>query len=218
MAIVGYWRMNGNSNDASGNGNNGTATSITYSQANGRLNQGAGFNGTSSKILKSSYSWDFSTNPFTISIWLKTNVSATTANGYSVIRIDNEFGSPRRLYGLQMSSTGFLGRIKLFLYDSSTGLSQDTWSIITINDGKWHNVVACRATAGTYIYIDGKLDNSNTANIINTSVVPTKTVAFGANTANDEFYSGSLDEIIIDNTAWSAAQVKNEYSRVKGFF
>jgi len=43
MAIKGYWRLNGNSNDASGNGNNGTDTNITYSQANGVLNGGAGF-------------------------------------------------------------------------------------------------------------------------------------------------------------------------------
>ena len=42
--------LNGNSNDSSGNANNGSDTNITYSLANGKLGQGAGFNGSSSLI------------------------------------------------------------------------------------------------------------------------------------------------------------------------
>lgn len=43
--------LNGSSADSSGNNNNGTDTSITYSQANGKFGQGAGFDSTSDKIL-----------------------------------------------------------------------------------------------------------------------------------------------------------------------
>ena len=39
--IKGYWMLNGNSNDYSGNGNNGIDTNIAYSQGYGLLNQGA---------------------------------------------------------------------------------------------------------------------------------------------------------------------------------
>lgn len=44
------YHFDGNSNDLSGNGINGTDTNITYSLANGKFGQGAGFNGLSSRI------------------------------------------------------------------------------------------------------------------------------------------------------------------------
>ena len=42
--------LNGKSTDSSGNGNNGTNSNITYSLANGKFGQGAGFNGSSNSI------------------------------------------------------------------------------------------------------------------------------------------------------------------------
>lgn len=38
---AGLWHLNGSSTDSSGNGNNGSDTNITYSQANGKFGQGA---------------------------------------------------------------------------------------------------------------------------------------------------------------------------------
>src|SRR4051812_13528905 len=47
--LVSYYRLDGNSNDAVG-ANNGSDTNISYSAGNGKINNGAGFNGTSSRI------------------------------------------------------------------------------------------------------------------------------------------------------------------------
>ncbi len=44
--MAGYYRMEGNSNDSSGNGNNGTDTSMTYNLASGKFGQGASGDGT----------------------------------------------------------------------------------------------------------------------------------------------------------------------------
>src|SRR5260221_9800184 len=48
--IISYWKLDGNSNDATANANDGTDNGITYSNANGKINQGAGFDGSTSKI------------------------------------------------------------------------------------------------------------------------------------------------------------------------
>jgi len=48
--ILGYWKLDNNSNDATGNGNNGTDTAMTYNTTHAKINQSATFNGTSSRI------------------------------------------------------------------------------------------------------------------------------------------------------------------------
>jgi hypothetical protein len=48
MALIAHWPLNGNTNDISGNGYNGTPTNITY--AAGKIGQAASFNGTNSDI------------------------------------------------------------------------------------------------------------------------------------------------------------------------
>src|SRR5690606_35078959 len=48
-ALVAYWKYNGNSNDSSGNGHNGTDTSMTYGA--GQVGDCAIFNGSTSKII-----------------------------------------------------------------------------------------------------------------------------------------------------------------------
>ena len=67
--LIGYYRLNGNSTDESGSGKNGTDTAITYSDANGRFGNGAGFNGSSSKITFSAIIAPTST--FTFLAWVK---------------------------------------------------------------------------------------------------------------------------------------------------
>src|SRR5262249_19231261 len=47
--VVDYWKLDGDSSDSVG-GNNGSDSAITYSTANGVINEGAGFDGSSSQI------------------------------------------------------------------------------------------------------------------------------------------------------------------------
>jgi hypothetical protein len=46
MALIAHWPLNGNTNDVSGNGYDGTPTNITY--VAGKIGQAASFNGTNS--------------------------------------------------------------------------------------------------------------------------------------------------------------------------
>ena len=71
-SVIAWWKLDGNSNDASGNGHNGTDTAITYTT--GKINQAASFNGTTSKItVPDSDAFSFNggspDKPFSISLW-----------------------------------------------------------------------------------------------------------------------------------------------------
>ena len=75
--LISYWKLDGNSNDAAGS-NNGTDTDITYSSGNGKIGQGAGFNGTTSKIVGQS-TIILPVNA-TIACWFKVNGVPSNAN------------------------------------------------------------------------------------------------------------------------------------------
>jgi hypothetical protein len=83
--LVAYYPFNGNANDASGNGSNGTPFNITYGQDRfGVAGAAAFFNGNNSFILVTNF---FSSQPtqITYSIWFATPVQASWMNLTSVL-------------------------------------------------------------------------------------------------------------------------------------
>lgn len=214
MAIKGYWKLNGNSNDYSGNGNNGTDTAITYSQANGRLNQGAGFNGSSSRIVNSTIT-NFQTK--TISAWIKTGIS----NAYQDIFCQQNVvsGSNYSASEFRLTNTGKLNYTET-QYPSGLGDGLISASNVPLNS--WVHVAVVLNVNSCKLYVNGKNTDSKTlASRINvftpySSIIGAFQWTNGG--AYSNFFNGSIDEVIIDNTAWSAAKVKNEYYRIKGFF
>ena len=223
MAIVGYWKFEGNANDYSGNSNNGTATSITYSQANGRLNQGAGFNGSSSVIQVTSSSSIALSSVFTISAWV--NPTALPPANDTLISLvckyDNVSGQVSGYdFRLYKSAAG-VQRIGLI---TASGMVTGGGDVdYTLSTGKWSNVVGVYNGSYSKIFING-IFIGQVANTITPST-SSKLLNIGnfgyytaASTTLARWFNGSLDEIKIDNTVWSDAKIKNEYARIKGFF
>lgn len=218
MAIKGYWKLNGNSNDASGFGNNGTDTAITYSQANGRLNQGAGFNGISSKIVFSNQVIPLGEK--SICFWFK----STNTSLYKVI-VDNSNSNSTIVNGTYIdvrASTGY----PIFISTKATSGIYRFFITIpqNITDGKWHFVVftwdGTTNANGVMGYVDAILKVQGTASAIETSNANNNLnvgYAIDAGFTNGRMI-GSLDKLKIKNTAISPAMIKNELSRVKGFF
>ena len=68
--LVGWWPFNGNANDESGNGNNGTVNGATLTTDRfGNVNQAYGFDGNSQNIEVSNSS-SLNPNELTISVWI----------------------------------------------------------------------------------------------------------------------------------------------------
>lgn len=200
----GLWHLNGNSNDSSGNGNNGTDSNITYGLAYGKLGQGASFNGSSSLItLPSIIS---GTGDATFVMWIKTTennkafLSKRDNNntGIFVLRVGN---STLNFWDYNGSAFQF--------NPSSTGST-------TINDGSWHMVGFTRiGTAGKY-YVDGKLDGTTTA--ASNLSWNTQAIRIARDVVNNEYTNLITDEIIIEGKAWSDADFKKYYTYSKGRF
>lgn len=212
-----YWRLEGNSNDAKG-ANNGTDTSITYGTAYGRFNQGATFNGSSSKIIFGDV-LDVAASAFSIGCWVMLNnnytnvhsiISKGTYNdaGY-IILVDNG-----------TATTDSVGVAGLGKASWEVGV---TWGFTTmmISPNVWHHLVYVRSISGgnetNDFYVDGVLDGTytratqNTGNNNSLMFGARDTGGAGLGTARD-FLNGSIDEPFFFDRALTAAEIINLYS------
>lgn len=195
IPLTSYWPLDGNSGDSVGS-NNGTDTAITYSNANGKFSQGAGFNGTTSKIVITDATSLKPTGPFTLGLWFKTSTT----------------GATQELFQSFSQNTNIAG-IGLYIYtdnkvyfqigrNTGTGSADNTSisSSATVTDGNWHYVVAVYQSGFMKLFVDGVLVSSVS------SVVPayaaTNYVRVGCGNlsgTDTNFFTGDIDDIFLIN-------------------
>ncbi|MBI5385060.1 MAG: hypothetical protein HZA90_10280 [Verrucomicrobia bacterium] len=194
--LVSYWPLDGNSKDAAGS-NNGTDTAITYSNADGRIHQGARLNGSTS-VIRTATRLSFS--DFTFAAWVK-----TTANNVEIVADDSgpgQYAASMRvashtvMFGVGLTGTGWMGNVV-----GSTPVAY----------GNWHLVVGTRHGSTYTIYVDGKQDGQATGSPMPTTSIP---IAIGAEIYGGalwEVMNGDIDEVGIWSRALSAEEVNLLY-------
>lgn len=204
--------LNGSSSDSSGLGNNGTDTNITYSQANGKFGQGAKFTSSSnSKITMPNY---IVKGAKTVSLWLKhtqtsffryiDNIGVTNQNGFNIFH-----GGSSPNY-----------EINFELFQSGNKVIDLKITSTIINDGNWHLIThtwdGTTNTNTAKLYLDGALKVQGTSSSTETNN-PTRNLTLGEYNSSYD-YDGSIDEVIIENRAWTAEEVKKYFTYSKGRF
>lgn len=213
-STVSYWKFDtGNSND-SVTTNNGTDHTIAYSTGNGKLLEGAGFNGTSSYINFGDVSGRYgatglanSSNSLTFSVWAKQTTKGVAAQIFQARAVaGNNQG-----VDLFMTSGNFI-QIR---FSSNGGAQQFPISSGTFTDTtSFHHIVAVYdASAVTItVYFDGVVVTGLNA------VAVTETWSLGAGAGNldvgafgsfasTNWFPGAMDEIGLWSRALSATEV-----------
>jgi len=202
-----YYKLDGNSTDSVASAN-GTDTSITYSSGNGKIDQGAGFNGSTSKIALPNNDWSQSTG-FSVSAWVKSSASTDQM----IIARDNVSGTGRMFF-LRLELT--TGKAEFLRFDSSTSVVTDIKSSSAYNDGNWHHIVATfDNTIGSKIYVDGTSvasDAVTTNNVSGANSVPYIGIFNGASSQ----MNGAIDEVGIWNRGITSAEVTQLYNSGNG--
>ena len=140
--LVGYWPFNGNANDESGNGNNGTVNGATLTaDRNGVANSAYDFSGVNDNIEIPTTNEKFNNQQYTISLWFKSN---------------SNFSS---VYGGTDVNPAFISRC------SDQSNIYDNFVIFEINGGINFNSGKSAQVAASYIS-DKNIFNSNWQNII----------------------------------------------------
>ena len=201
-----YYPFNGNENDATGNGYNGTINGNASFVADrfGSNNGAVTFPDKTSNISLANTQTMNLENGFTLSAWVKFK---TTSNTISAIIAKHNCGSANGfIFGIDNG-----GQVGLWL-SHSVG-----WGIVKTNmtfiENNWYYVTATynSENAAAKIYIDGDLKNTATLNYSSFSSYPITIGEVYNNVCTAANMSGAIDEVRIYNIPLNDAEVLNLY-------
>lgn len=200
--LIAHYTYDGDANDQSGNGYNGTVNGATltndrYGNANGAYS----FNGSDNYINANNLvSYPTGDVEITYMAWVKI-ASSHTGNIISFGEtIDNKRSS--FLYEGGSNNLSYIGQNNDFR----------TSNVPVI--GEWTHVAVTKSGSTIIIYIDGTEVGQGT--LANSSNITLQDLIIGANPgANNEFFNGDIDEVRIYKKALSASDISTIYADEK---
>jgi hypothetical protein len=226
--LVGWWPFNGNANDLSGNGNNGTVNGATLTtDRNGVANSAYSFSGTTTNteiITGDCSSFPSGNSPRSISIWyygINTSTTSQQLLGYGgetcgqsfIMNFNNpDLGpivNPIGKYEVQ-------GHCQSFRNYASSALPLDNY---------WHQIILTYDGSVFRFHNDGNLVSTSSPTTLNV-VTLSKIYCFGKETNQSGTtayfqdgilgFNGKLDDIGIWNRALTDCEIKDLYNSQLG--
>jgi hypothetical protein len=207
--LVGWWPFNGNANDESGNGHNGTPTigiSFTLDRF-GNSNKSCEFSGGANKVSVPN-SPQFAMNDFTISVWMKSTYNLQHEAGLVTKNVTGGYPA----YWIYINH---IGQGLADLYVTQIGGAQAAvLSQTVINDGQWHHILVTRISANGQmsIFVDGVLSATNTGPSGQLSINDELLFGETYNGDNQDNYYGKLDDIAIYNRVITQQEITALYN------
>ncbi|MFH2142603.1 MAG: LamG-like jellyroll fold domain-containing protein, partial [Bacteroidota bacterium] len=200
--MVADYPFNGNANDASGNGNNGTVNGATLAPDRfGNANSAYSFNGVSSYInVPQSSSVNISGNQISLVAWIKWDGSTNTA-----LYIMDKYSG---VYNLALNGGNVGSGRPRFAFSGGASVLDDDLSV-SVNE--WH--LLCASYDGTIakIYLDNQIVSSQ--NFSNSISYSASELVIGSYLFNQNLYSfsGDMDDIKIYNCTIDSATIDSLY-------
>jgi hypothetical protein len=201
-ALKMYHQFEGNSTDTTTNVHDGTDTAITYGNDYGVFNQGALFNGTTSKIVLADHDdWYFYDAEFTLGFWCKWGNPAGEAFLGQYVDAQNFWG-----FYLGSSTT-------LVFYGKFSNADKFYYTApLSPSVGNWYWIVVCRRVNSCYMYVNGNA----------VAVTPSVNFTASANLATgleigkyytSNYFNGSMDDLfLIKGVGLTAEQIYYLYN------
>ncbi len=207
--LVGWWPFNGNANDESGNGNNGTVNGATLAADRfGNPGKAYSFDGVDDWI-RCIQSGPTGNPTISVNFWIK-----STQSTYGHIIGYGSNGGGGENFRIYLGDNSCSQSIVFDTYDNAiakTNSLANIWDFYTVI----YNGVNGSNVNSTTIYKNGVplLSNCSFVNISNTNISNNYPITFGKyhGTIQTGFFNGLLDDIAIYNRALSAAEVQQLY-------
>jgi hypothetical protein len=219
--LVGYWKMNGNWNDSSGNGINGTPQGTPVFNINAQLGSFSGdfyFTSSNLDLVKlPSYSTvaNKPTSQMTVSAWVY-----STANSNAWETILSNWGSATTgafILGLDLASNLNLqitqtgGTLKTIA--EGTVFPLNRWvHVAGVADGSFIRLYRDGEEVGTPVAYDGTLKTSMDCFTLGNKLND------GCATSSTYVYRDKIDDVALWNTALSAEEIKTIYKAQSPFY
>jgi len=155
--------------------------------------------------------YDFTTQDFTLEIWINTTSSTSYANWGQHIVGKHEYGV-WGAYALTYNKDSNTGSVTFKSGQASPpGFLWDVTSTVQVNDGEWHHIAVVRdysdTSTGIKIYIDGVLDIEGTQTQGSCTTTQDFTVCSDAG-GDETRFDGSVDELVISNYVKTADEIR----------
>ncbi len=192
-----WYPMEGNAQDASGNGNHGTVSGATF--VTGKLGASAAqFNGSSSYLqIPRTIS-----NHFTLSFWLKTTDTGGTGQWWSGRGlVDGEVAGTADDFGVSLTG----GKVALGIGNTDTTVTTTN----SLNNGQWHHVAATRdaLTGEQRVYLDGTLQASGFGPVGTKASPPYLRIGSIQSGAAGGFFNGVIDDVQLFGRVFAATEI-----------
>ncbi len=208
--LVGYWPFNGNANDESGNGNNGTVNgAILTTDRFGVANKAYEFDGANDfiEILHNS-SLNFNST-YTLLGWYNLELIPTITE-FALITKERNLN----LTGIGINITNqsicdiFINNSGANNYCFNTSHTTGTWALITIvHDGQMRKFYI----NGILVYSES-FNNSPLASNLSIFIGKEFTSPNGGSVGTNRFFNGKLDDIGIWNRALTDCEIQDLYN------
>lgn len=220
--LVGWWPFNGNANDISGNGNNGTVNGATLTTDRfGNSNKAFNFNGLSDYIsIPDNNSLDFTT-AYSISVWVQIPDYSTPQflNGSGAKDpVRTILGKPRNsgwTTGYSISSIDSNESNK-FAHRNNTDFNQSfVHSNAPLPLNTWVNIVAVKTSTNLLLYKNGVLEQSTNSSILLTNSSEPLYIGKEFTSLNENWYryfKGKADDIGLWNRALTQQEITALYN------
>jgi len=205
--LVAYYPFNGNANDASGKGNNGTVNGATLAKDRfGITNAAYSFNGVNNYI-------DFAGVP-------TSQVDNWTVTAWVKLASLNQMGSPVSLgYDDGVSANGYTLCVAAdasttgnHLFSIFGGVTWQDGGFTFVSTSQWYQLVMLRESGVTKYFVNGA-PTPNT-----TTATPYAPSAFRIGAENGlRYFNGAIDDVRIYNRALASNEVAQLYSVESGF-
>jgi len=200
--LIGHWKFDGDTLDSSGLGNHGTANGgPTYEV--GKFGQAMTFDGIDDYVTIDSVTASITNDDITLAGWVKTDDTGSvywfSCNGPA-----NENVALFAILGGQVA-----------MYDISTA---EGHSSTLVNDSEWHHLAYSRIGSTGYVYVDGNLENTHTANFRFTD--PGNRWSIGQEwdtTTASNFLAGTVDDARIYDYGLSYGEIAGLAGRTQPF-
>jgi hypothetical protein len=193
--LIGWWKLNQDALDSSGNNNGGSLNATTSVQgANGTPNGAFAFDGSTSYIGLPGSNLAVSSN-FSLSSWVK--LDATINSGWNFIfsGTTNDFG-----FGVQTDASPVIIFTKVNIFDASSSNTPITKQV-------WHQAGFTYNNGTVSYYLDGQPFGAST---VATSAFSgtIKTIGWRSG-ASSGYFKGAIDDVRLYTKTLSASEMSN---------
>ena len=211
--LVGYWPLNGNTNDYSGNNNNGVNNGATLTaDPQGNANQAYYFNGSSYISVANNAIFNFGSTDYTVSAW----AMRSGTNRLQRIVCKALKGPTYKGWGIRFENSN--------ISFASGGGNNGTWysngsaALNSITNNQWYHMVGVfsPSTNTVKLYVNGVLVTSNTSAVSPFNSDNSNDLMFGVYQpggapSGPEFLTGKIDEIGLWNRALTQQEITSLY-------